>query len=314
MNRTLVESARDMLNHATIRLEFWADAVFHVAHPRNLPLEPNDAEKIPYEKPTGGKPRIDYLRVLGSKSWVHLPIQKWKIWVKRALLERLLAAIRTVHTRSCFGGTNIQWWLSMWSSTKILFTLSSDKKWVLSFNGKLRPTWRHLWMKTVEMPSLNVKLMKFSRSKFNIKFFPRINRLTANKVMEEIILWRTCRRSRLRLVNMVRKVLATKPLKRNLKFFLTQKVREVHLTSPMQALLWLLVSTWIHWHKKKQWRGTTKKNGWNPFKMRSITSRTTTPLSKSNNHQGISRSQHDSCSKPRATVMEACHGKKRGFW
>lgn len=72
-NRTIVESARTMLEHASLPRKFWAEAVVHAAHLRNLFPSPRQKRSTSYELMTGYKPSAAHLRVFGCLAWRHIP-------------------------------------------------------------------------------------------------------------------------------------------------------------------------------------------------------------------------------------------------
>ena len=72
-NRTIVESARSMMEHAKLPRTFWAEAVVHAARIRNIFFSPRDHSKTSYELMHGTKPNISYLRVFGCLGWNHIP-------------------------------------------------------------------------------------------------------------------------------------------------------------------------------------------------------------------------------------------------
>ena len=77
-NRSLMESARAMMQHANLPKQFWAEAVATAADIRNRFLCPRSDSTTSYEMLTGRKPRVDHIRVFGSKTWVHVPKEKRK--------------------------------------------------------------------------------------------------------------------------------------------------------------------------------------------------------------------------------------------
>ena len=77
-NRTLVEAARAMLQHAGMPTKFWAEAVVHAADIRNRFICPRESDRTSFELMTGKKPRVDHLRVFGSLTWTHVPKDRRK--------------------------------------------------------------------------------------------------------------------------------------------------------------------------------------------------------------------------------------------
>ncbi|KAH9095726.1 hypothetical protein LEN26_017763 [Aphanomyces euteiches] len=74
MNRTLIESARCMLEHARLPKGYWAEAVVVAAHIRyRMPTQAIEEKESPYEVATGRKPKIGHFRVFGCEAFVHVP-------------------------------------------------------------------------------------------------------------------------------------------------------------------------------------------------------------------------------------------------
>ena len=76
MNRTLMEMARSMLNHANCAKTFWAEAVATAAYLRNRCPTSTFQGATPYERWYREKPNVDNLRVFGCNVYVHVPDQK----------------------------------------------------------------------------------------------------------------------------------------------------------------------------------------------------------------------------------------------
>lgn len=77
-NRTIMESARSMLEHASLPRKFWAEAVVHAARIRNMFFCPRNQFITSYELMTDRKPDVSYLRVFGSLGWYHVPRERRK--------------------------------------------------------------------------------------------------------------------------------------------------------------------------------------------------------------------------------------------
>ena len=73
LNRTIMESARSMIYHAGLPLDFWAEACNTAVYIRNRSPTTCLKDKTPYECLFGKKPDISHLRVLGCKCFVHIP-------------------------------------------------------------------------------------------------------------------------------------------------------------------------------------------------------------------------------------------------
>ena len=77
MNRTLVECARCMLEHAGMPKQYWGEAVMTAAFLRNrLPTRAQDLHKSPYEEWTKKKPLLANVKVFGCHAYVHIPKEK----------------------------------------------------------------------------------------------------------------------------------------------------------------------------------------------------------------------------------------------
>ena len=72
-NRTMIESARSMLYHAKLPLEFWAEAVNTAVYIRNRSPTTSLNYGTPYECWFGSKPDVSHMRVFGSQCFVHIP-------------------------------------------------------------------------------------------------------------------------------------------------------------------------------------------------------------------------------------------------
>lgn len=73
MNRTLVESARSMLEKAGLPKSFWAEAVHTACYTRNRLPTSNDRQCTPYQKWFGKKPNVKHMRIFGCISYAHVP-------------------------------------------------------------------------------------------------------------------------------------------------------------------------------------------------------------------------------------------------
>ena len=73
LNRTIMESARSMIYHAGLPLEFWAEACNAAVYIHNRSPTTCLKNETPYECLFGKKPDISHLRVLGCKCYVHIP-------------------------------------------------------------------------------------------------------------------------------------------------------------------------------------------------------------------------------------------------
>ena len=74
MNRTLMESARSMMTHASLPDKYWAEAVEAAAYIRNRTLTTAlKGNKSPLEVWSGRKPDVSNLRVFGCIAYAHIP-------------------------------------------------------------------------------------------------------------------------------------------------------------------------------------------------------------------------------------------------
>uniref|UniRef100_A0AAV1T8D3 Uncharacterized protein n=1 Tax=Peronospora matthiolae TaxID=2874970 RepID=A0AAV1T8D3_9STRA len=77
MNRTLVESARCMMEHAELSKSYWGEAVMTANFLRlRCPSRSTSHDKSPYEVWSGKKPILANLKVFGCHAYVHVPKPK----------------------------------------------------------------------------------------------------------------------------------------------------------------------------------------------------------------------------------------------
>ena len=69
-NRTLIESARTMLDEYKVSDQFWAEAINTACHAINRLYLHKMLKKTAYELLTGNKPNVSYFRVFGSKCFI----------------------------------------------------------------------------------------------------------------------------------------------------------------------------------------------------------------------------------------------------
>lgn len=75
-NRTIVEMARTMLNHARLPKKFWSEAVNTAVYMKNrLPTKALDG-KTPYELVWSHRPTVRYFRVFGCDAFSQVPYQQ----------------------------------------------------------------------------------------------------------------------------------------------------------------------------------------------------------------------------------------------
>lgn len=82
-NRTIVECARTMIHAKNLSLCLWAEAVNTAVYVLNRTVSPNNGV-TPYEMWAGKRPSVEYLRIFGSKAFVHVPNQLTKKFDVRA--------------------------------------------------------------------------------------------------------------------------------------------------------------------------------------------------------------------------------------
>ncbi len=76
LNRTLIESAKSMLFHAGLPLQFWAEAVNTATYLHNRSPISSLPDKTPYECWYGTKPNVSNLKIFGSICFVHTVLQE----------------------------------------------------------------------------------------------------------------------------------------------------------------------------------------------------------------------------------------------
>ena len=69
-NKTLMESARAMINHASLSNSYWAEAVATAAYLKNRSSPSGNT--TPYQKWFERKPDVSHLRVFGCIAYVHI--------------------------------------------------------------------------------------------------------------------------------------------------------------------------------------------------------------------------------------------------
>lgn len=67
---------RCLLSEKEIPRFLWPDAARWTAHVLNRSLTKAIKDKVPEERWTGIKPKVDYFRVFGSIAHVHVPVQR----------------------------------------------------------------------------------------------------------------------------------------------------------------------------------------------------------------------------------------------
>ncbi|KAG2959134.1 hypothetical protein PC120_g28195 [Phytophthora cactorum] len=101
MNRTLVECARCMLEHAGLSKSYWGEAVMTATFLRNrCPTRAITHDKSPHQVWTGKKPLLANLKVFGCHAYVHVPKEKRsKFDSKTGERSRVDKPRRAVHGR-----------------------------------------------------------------------------------------------------------------------------------------------------------------------------------------------------------------------
>uniref|UniRef100_H3H8A1 Integrase catalytic domain-containing protein n=1 Tax=Phytophthora ramorum TaxID=164328 RepID=H3H8A1_PHYRM len=91
MNRTLVECARCMLEHAGLPKTYWGEAVVTATFLRNrCPTRAVSHDKSPHQVWTGKKPLLANLKVFGCHAYVHVPKAKRTKFDARSVRCRFL--------------------------------------------------------------------------------------------------------------------------------------------------------------------------------------------------------------------------------
>uniref|UniRef100_H3H925 Integrase catalytic domain-containing protein n=1 Tax=Phytophthora ramorum TaxID=164328 RepID=H3H925_PHYRM len=91
MNRTLVECARCMLEHAGLPKTYWGEAVMTATFLRNrCPTRAVSHDKSPHQVWTGKKPLLANLKVFGCHAYVHVPKAKRTKFDARSVRCRFL--------------------------------------------------------------------------------------------------------------------------------------------------------------------------------------------------------------------------------
>lgn len=72
-NRTVVESARSMLHHFSMPLQFWGEAINTAVYVLNRVSSRTLHGDTPYTKWYGLKPDVSYFRIFGSLCYAHIP-------------------------------------------------------------------------------------------------------------------------------------------------------------------------------------------------------------------------------------------------
>uniref|UniRef100_H3H7U1 Integrase catalytic domain-containing protein n=1 Tax=Phytophthora ramorum TaxID=164328 RepID=H3H7U1_PHYRM len=91
MNRTLVECARCMLEHAVLPKTYWGEAVMTATFLRNrCPTRAISHDKSPHQVWTGKKPLLANLKVFGCHAYVHVPKAKRTKFDARSVRCRFL--------------------------------------------------------------------------------------------------------------------------------------------------------------------------------------------------------------------------------
>ena len=78
MNRTLVETARSMISHAKMSVEFWAEAISTAVYLRNHSPSISLQGITPFECLLNRKPDVSNLKVFGCLAFAHIPKSQHK--------------------------------------------------------------------------------------------------------------------------------------------------------------------------------------------------------------------------------------------
>ncbi|GBO05706.1 Retrovirus-related Pol polyprotein from transposon TNT 1-94 [Araneus ventricosus] len=75
-NTTIVEAARSILHHKCHSLKLWAEPVNTAVYVLNRTGPTREKEKTPIELWSGSSFNVGYLKVFGTKCFVHVPKQR----------------------------------------------------------------------------------------------------------------------------------------------------------------------------------------------------------------------------------------------
>lgn len=75
-NRTMMNMVRCLLSEKDMPRSLWPDATRWTSHVLNRSFTKAIKDKVPEERWTGIKPKVDYFRVFGSVAHVHIPVQR----------------------------------------------------------------------------------------------------------------------------------------------------------------------------------------------------------------------------------------------
>lgn len=101
-NRTIVECARTMMEHASPPKAFWAEAVVYAERIRNHFSCPMNRQVTSHELMTGEKPNVSYFRVFGCLDWYHVP---------KELRKKLDSKFKLGIVVGCFENSQYKLWI-----------------------------------------------------------------------------------------------------------------------------------------------------------------------------------------------------------
>lgn len=78
LNRTILESERNMLHISSLPLDLWGEAFYCAIYLLNRVKTRSVERKIPYELWKGVSPNVSHVRVFESTVFVHIPKRKNK--------------------------------------------------------------------------------------------------------------------------------------------------------------------------------------------------------------------------------------------
>lgn len=95
-NYTLMVTVRSILKAKQLPKSLWGEVLKTAAYIKNR--SPKVDEITPYERANGIKPFLGHLRIIGARTWVHIPKEKRKSWTIGLGREFLLDMKETTST------------------------------------------------------------------------------------------------------------------------------------------------------------------------------------------------------------------------
>lgn len=135
MARTMTQASQSRLP-----LLIWGEATAYSTYIQNK-IPANKTKLSPFETWTGHKPDFSYLRILGSKAFVHIPDAKWTKQEQKCI-EGILVVFFRIHQSLPYLLTNTsesskQPWNNYWWNQGIHWSSSQSPHWT--------STWISIW-------------------------------------------------------------------------------------------------------------------------------------------------------------------------